>query len=70
MIFVIIFSIIYIIFIFCELIPIFQNKKIKVGLVYSTIMLSAFIFQIMQVLGEKIPSPSHGIKNLFEFITK
>lgn len=57
-----IYFLIYIFFVFTELIPLYQNKYLKLFWVYSTLMMVSLAITLMIALEIKIPSPAVPIK--------
>jgi len=61
-------SIIFILFIIFELIPLYRKKKWKEFWVYTILISFSYIIQLLFDLGVKIPSPAVPIKKLVSFV--
>lgn len=68
MILIFIYSLIYIYFVIADLIPLYQNKRLKLAWTYSSILLISYTLLILIVLEVKIPSPAVPIKNVITAI--
>jgi hypothetical protein len=57
-------SLVYLVFILFEVIPIIRNKKWKVLVIYMILITVAYTLTVLNDIGVKIPSPSKPIKSL------
>lgn len=62
-------TLVYVLFVFIDVIPIAKNKRWKVLAVYGVIFVTAYIFSVLTELGVKIPSPAVPLKQLVTAIT-
>lgn len=61
-------SIIIVLFIIFDLIPIYRQKKWKVFWVYAILISFSYIIHILYAIGVKIPSPAVPIKKVVSFV--
>lgn len=55
-------SLTYLTFLLVDIIPIVKSKQWKVMIIYSTLIITAYTFTVLNELGVKIPSPSDPIR--------
>ena len=65
---IILWGIIYLIFIFVDLIPSFKKKEWKPFWIYTVIMTFAFALTVAYSFNVKIPSPSYPIKAFIKYL--
>lgn len=63
----IIYSVLVIIFIFHDLVPLIKNKQWKTSILYSVIIVFSLSIIVLYAFNVKVPSPAKPIKN---FVTK
>lgn len=68
MIMIILYSSLYILFIFIDLIPAYKNKQNKLFWIYSILLAFSYVILILISLDVKIPSPSPLIKKVVSTI--
>lgn len=56
-------TLVYIFFVFTDLIPLYNNKSNKLFWTYSTLLLASYFLLLLLVNKIKIPSPAEPIKN-------
>lgn len=61
-------TIVFLLFIIFDLIPIFHKKKWKVFWVYTILISFSYVIHILLTIGVKIPSPADPIKKLVSSI--
>ncbi len=67
---ILIFSTIYALYIFLDLTPLYQQKKLKEFWVYLILLVISYTLCILIELGVKLPSPSAGIAKLVSLVWK
>lgn len=56
----------YILVILFDLVPIFRTRKYRICLIYSIMILSAYISRVLIFIDIKVPSPNEAITNLYK----
>ncbi len=65
----ILYSLLYILFILVDIVPIYKDNKRKLLLVYSIMWLSSYIIFVLISANVKIPSPALAIEKLIALIS-
>lgn len=61
-------TMVYILFLCIDIIPILKNKEWKVFFIYSIIITTAYTCTVLTEMGVKIPSPSNPLKEMITSI--
>lgn len=61
-------TMVYILFLCIDIIPILKNKEWKVFIIYSIIITTAYTCTVLTEMGVKIPSPSNPLKEMITSI--
>ena len=65
---IILFTMVYLLFLYIDIIPILKNKEWKVFIIYSIIITTAYTCTVLSELGVKIPSPANPLKEMITSI--
>lgn len=61
-------TMVYILFLCIDIIPILKNKERKMLIIYSIIITTAYVCTVLSELGVKIPSPANPLKDIITTI--
>ncbi len=67
---ILVFSTIYALYVFLDLTPLYQQKKLKEFWVYLVMFVISYTLYLLYELGVNLPSPSAGITKLVSLIWK